>query len=110
MSPIIIVGDIHGQLGDMLRTIRVHGTRACYLFLGDLVDRGPHSTECAILSFLLKLVHPWNFHFIRGNHEFYSQSGDYQFKNEIVKVFESLPLCAVVNWSGLEIRRYQGCF
>lgn len=44
-------------------------TTNLYLFNGDIVDKGPKSTECMILLFLLKLQYP-NYVFInRGNHE-----------------------------------------
>lgn len=61
-----VVGDIHGCLEDLLCALRAinfdeHVDR---LFsVGDLIDRGPNSKECAELIFK-----PW-FYAVRGNHE-----------------------------------------
>ena len=68
----VIVGDLHGHLLDLFRTIGKLGVPPSrnYLFLGDLVDRGEFSTETAILIFTLKVLWPHNVFVIRGNHEF----------------------------------------
>lgn len=61
-----IVGDIHGCLEDLLRALQLIGfnEKTDRLFsVGDLIDRGPHSKECAELVFK-----PW-FYAVRGNHE-----------------------------------------
>uniref|UniRef100_A0A914Z356 Calcineurin-like phosphoesterase domain-containing protein n=1 Tax=Panagrolaimus superbus TaxID=310955 RepID=A0A914Z356_9BILA len=62
LSPKInIVGDIHGQFSDLLRIFERCGSPANtkYLFLGDYVDRGPHSLEVICLLLLLRVS---NFH------------------------------------------------
>ena len=67
-----ICGDIHGQYYDLLKILKEKGPPTAnnlYLFNGDIVDKGPMSTECILLLFLLKLAHPkWVF-VNRGNHE-----------------------------------------
>lgn len=49
--PINIVGDIHGQFQDLLRHFDKVGypDKESFIFLGDYVDRGPHSLETICL-------------------------------------------------------------
>ena len=96
-SPLVVVGDIHGQLADMIRIVRERGFTSRFLFLGDIVDRGPFSFECAIFLFLLKLCHPLNVYLTRGNHEFAEVCGDIQEKDRLMNVFSWAPICAVVD-------------
>jgi len=70
------IGDVHGRLDllrDLLRRIEQDnadrsGAKTYLIFLGDLVDRGPHS--CGVIDHLL--AHPPSFArtiFLKGNHE-----------------------------------------
>jgi serine/threonine-protein phosphatase PP1 catalytic subunit len=43
--PVTVVGDIHGNLQDLVRILRELGLDQTYLFLGDYVDRGNFSLE-----------------------------------------------------------------
>jgi len=79
---IIMWGDLHGSYNSLqksLTTLRQHGYLDAQLrvtdpshhliFLGDLVDRGPDSTEVLDLVMKLKINNPNNVIIVRGNHE-----------------------------------------
>jgi hypothetical protein len=69
---ICIVGDVHGQLADLLHIFRTHGLPAAnrpYLFNGDFVDRGEHGVEVCLALFALQQLHPRAVFLNRGNHE-----------------------------------------
>ena len=72
-----IVGDLHGQLGALLALGRELGYDAedwshpegrLLVFVGDLVDRGPHSLEVSEL--VLRLVQEGRAVCLMGNHEY----------------------------------------
>ncbi|KAM3143866.1 hypothetical protein pb186bvf_003927 [Paramecium bursaria] len=70
-SPVTVVGDIHGQLYDLLEIFKMCGDVGDinYLFLGDYVNRGFHSIETICLLYALKVRHPDKITLLRGNHE-----------------------------------------
>lgn len=111
-TPILIVGDIHGSIFDLIRIFQMFGTPSNrnYLFLGDYVDRGAFSIEVMTLLMALKLRYSSNMHLIRGNHEFKHINKVYGFYNEIMEVFAEeqcfdkfndmfsyMPFAAVIN-------------
>lgn len=57
-APIKVVGDLHGQFGDLLRLFDVTGRppKADFLFLGDFVDRGPQSVEVHTYDIILNIL------------------------------------------------------
>jgi protein phosphatase len=58
----VIMGDIHGQLIDLLRIISTFpfDNSRKYLLLGNLIDEGEFSFETVFIVFLLKCSYPSN--------------------------------------------------
>ncbi|CAD2219671.1 protein phosphatase [Angomonas deanei] len=124
---LIVVGDIHGQFNDLYTSILVqqyspdlNPSRESkkFLFLGDFVDRGPHSLDVILLVLALKVEYPHLIYVTRGNHEESKTSRVYGFLTEmqaklgdegfrawskINSVFPHIPLCAVVTTPHLKI-------
>ena len=110
-KPVIIVGDLHGNLHDLLRIIKINGhpSTTKYLFLGDYVDRGEFSLEVITLLLCLRTLYPKNVFLLRGNHETRETNEFYGFKTDIQylyqeyslwskfnDVFDYLPLAAII--------------
>jgi len=110
--PIYIIGDIHGNIFDLIRILVLckPPPLSRFLFLGDYVDRGKYSVEVVTLLFALQLKYPEHVFMIRGNHEFESVNSVYGFKDEIIsqkydldlflainKTFEWLPLVSIID-------------
>ncbi|KAL0215693.1 hypothetical protein P9112_007877 [Eukaryota sp. TZLM1-RC] len=110
-APLSIVGDLHGQLLDLLEMFQVSGEPpdTNFLFLGDFVDRGPHGVELICLLLCYKLLHPQRIVLLRGNHETRTVTRTYGFYteclskfgkptvwNSLMSVFDALPPSAVV--------------
>lgn len=118
-SPVFVIGDIHGNLEDLMTLESrlwpsvpfLFGNN--YLFLGDYVDRGKWSFECVLYLFCLKLLAPNKVTLLRGNHEVRSMHEQYGYEQEVVtkygydygkrlyemtiRVFDRLPCCARVD-------------
>lgn len=116
-DPILIIGDIHGQMMDLLKILHLGGSplKNKYLFLGDYVDRGIYSVEVMILLFAFKLNFPDKVFLLRGNHEcrqmttYFTFRGEclHKFDNEVydraMESFDCMPLSALVNDSFLSL-------
>jgi protein phosphatase len=113
-SPVYVIGDIHGNLVDLVRILKLVGLppQSRLLFLGDYVDRGEYSVEVVTLLFSLLVLYPNNVFLLRGNHEYSEVNRRYglfdEIKNEfentsifdhINEVFSWLPIAAIVNKS-----------
>ena len=117
-SPAIIIGDIHGNLADLLTLEKSLWKRfplagPSLVFLGDIVDRGRWSVECAVYVFCLILMAPSKCTLLRGNHEVRELQCHYTYRAECVnkygdelgqrlweltnRIFDRLPLCAVID-------------
>ncbi|OQR99790.1 serine/threonine-protein phosphatase, partial [Achlya hypogyna] len=114
-----VVGDLHGQLQDLLCIFVANGLPSStnmYLFNGDFVDRGECGAEVFLTLVCFKLLYPQSVFLNRGNHECRNQNGWMGFEEEILgkyksdtikaqattvlerfqTCFDALPLCAVV--------------
>ena len=85
---LIVVGDLHGQLADLLTIFNENGFPSPegtqYLFNGDFVDRGEKGTEVVTLLLAYKLVYPDSVHLNRGNHETVAMNMAYGFADEVI--------------------------
>ncbi|XP_022228066.1 serine/threonine-protein phosphatase 4 catalytic subunit-like [Drosophila obscura] len=111
-TPVIVVGDVHGQFYDVMELFRIGGDVPAnnYLFLGDFVDRGFYSVETIQLLLALKVRYPDRITLIRGNHECRQITQVYGFYDECLlkygtsavwryftEVFDYLSLSAIID-------------
>lgn len=112
-SDIYIVGDLHGNIRDLIRILRqinFFDSEARILFLGDYVDRGDFSLEVITLLFSLICQYPNRIYLLRGNHEFSNVNDTYGFKeqlhnlykndnfwNKFNLLFDFLPIAAIID-------------
>lgn len=70
-EPIMLVGDIHGDVQALEFIIGKREEMNCknILFLGDYVDRGLQGTEVLLRLFRMKIEDPQHIFLLRGNHE-----------------------------------------
>lgn len=109
---LVVVGDIHGQLSDLLNILDDGGMPSetnFYLFNGDFVDRGANSVEVITVLFSLFCAYPGCVFFNRGNHEDTFVCQNYGFQEEVVRkydletffmfgeTFKHLPLFSVID-------------
>ena len=114
-TPIIICGDIHGQLLDLFKLFEKVGEGESkslshtFLFLGDYVDRGYYSLETFAYLAAFKIKCQQKIYLLRGNHESRQVNMQYGFYNDCLQVyghagvwslcneiFDLLPIAAIV--------------
>jgi diadenosine tetraphosphatase ApaH/serine/threonine PP2A family protein phosphatase len=110
--PIIVCGDIHGQLYDLFRLFSLSAPlpESRYLFMGDYVDRGYQSLFTFIYLAYLKVKYQTAIFLLRGNHETTEINAQYGLQAECLKayghsgmwsvlneVFNYLPIAAIVD-------------
>ncbi len=78
---VMVFSDVHGNLPALEAVIR-HEPAEAYINLGDVVNYGPWSNECAdLVDSLPNCVH------VEGNHERYFKAGECHVKLELVRLF-----------------------
>ncbi|KAF8819114.1 serine/threonine protein phosphatase, partial [Cardiosporidium cionae] len=83
---LILVGDVHGQLNDVLWLFYKFGppsSSTIYVFNGDIADRGKYAVEIFLILFSFKLVCPESVVINRGNHESSDMNEVYGFAREV---------------------------
>lgn len=113
---IYIVGDLHGNIRDLIRILATASPppESRFLFLGDYVDRGEYSLEVIVLLLALAIEYPDSVYLLRGNHEYESINSTYGFKEQVFalygnslvyerfnRVFSYLQIAAIVSETNL---------
>ncbi|KAG0473872.1 hypothetical protein HPP92_015729 [Vanilla planifolia] len=111
---IVVVGDVHGQLHDVLFLLRDSGYPSedrIFVFNGDYVDRGAWGLETFLLLLAWKVFLPHRVFLLRGNHESKYCTSVYGFEKEVMtkygnqgphvyrkclRCFEGLPLASII--------------
>ena len=86
---VIISGDIHGQVYDLLELFKKGGEipNSRYVFLGDYIERGYNSVEVIELLLALKIKYPGHITLLRGKHESRKICNVYGFLDEVIKKY-----------------------
>ncbi|XP_021714070.1 serine/threonine-protein phosphatase 7-like [Chenopodium quinoa] len=113
-SRVVVVGDVHGQLHDVIFLLNDAGLPSdnrIFVFNGDYVDRGAWGFETFVLLLAWKIYLPNRVYLLRGNHESKYCTGVYGFEKEVMTkygsqgkhvyrkclgCFEGLPLTTVI--------------
>ncbi|EAY12052.1 Ser/Thr protein phosphatase, putative [Trichomonas vaginalis G3] len=106
-----VVGDLHGNLHDLLQIIANQGLPPItqYLFLGDYSGAGSNSVEVVALVMALKVSFPRDVFLLKGHQELSNINVNTKFHQEVTieyseglwnlfnEVFEVLPLAAIIS-------------
>ncbi|CAL1409306.1 unnamed protein product [Linum trigynum] len=113
-SAVVVVGDVHGQLHDVLLLFREAGfpsENRYFVFNGDYVDRGAWGLETFLVLLAWKVFMPHRVFLLRGNHESKYCTSVYGFEKEVLAkygdkgkhayrkclgCFEGLPLASII--------------
>ncbi|XP_021908325.1 serine/threonine-protein phosphatase 7 [Carica papaya] len=113
-STVVVVGDLHGQLHDLLYLLKNAGFPSddrFFVFNGDYVDRGAWGLETFLLLLAWKVFLPHRVYLLRGNHESKYCTSVYGFEREVLMkysdkgkhayrkclgCFEGLPLASII--------------
>ncbi|XP_010235301.1 serine/threonine-protein phosphatase 7 isoform X2 [Brachypodium distachyon] len=111
---VVVVGDVHGQLHDVMFLLRDAGfpsDHRLFVFNGDYVDRGAWGLETLLLLLAWKVLLPNSVFLLRGNHESKYCTSVYGFEKEVMvkykgqgpqvyrkflRCFEDLPLASMI--------------
>ncbi|XP_027073856.1 serine/threonine-protein phosphatase 7-like isoform X1 [Coffea arabica] len=114
VSKVVVVGDLHGQLHDVLFLLKdagYPGEDRIFVFNGDYVDRGAWGLETFLLLLAWKVILPHRVFLLRGNHESKYCTSVYGFEKEVsckygdkgkhvyckcLGCFEGLPLASII--------------
>ncbi|MFX1455139.1 MAG: metallophosphoesterase [Promethearchaeota archaeon] len=111
-NEVYVIGDIHGNLDTLLKIFEVidKNKPELVIFLGDIVDRGSNQVECLLFILALKILEPKRYYLLRGNHETLEMNQYYGFTNEFLKKYKDphkfeeilnlynvIPICATIN-------------
>ncbi|MQL70007.1 hypothetical protein Taro_002310 [Colocasia esculenta] len=111
---VVVVGDVHGQLHDVMFLLEDAGFPSedrLFVFNGDYVDRGAWGLETFLLVLAWKVFLPQYVFLLRGNHESKYCTAVYGFEQEVMakygdkgqqvyrkclRCFEGLPLASII--------------
>ena len=88
---ITVVGDLHGQLADLMHIFSIAGwpsKDSLFLFNGDFVDRGPKSVQVVLILFAWHQCFPDAVLLNRGNHEESTVNAVYGFLADCAAMYD----------------------
>jgi hypothetical protein len=81
---LVVFGDIHGQVDPFGAFGLITPNPLLHvIFMGDIVDRGPHSLEVLLWILIWQILYPEFVHILRGNHEDIEICQQFGFYDEI---------------------------